>query len=94
MLAKYTIEYTIFPQHNKRVESHYTDDPVEAEDFLMCLLAGGARILVIKHEGVDLDEAQSDRMLRVAAERLVARKLGESLRLDAPAVKHRFGFAA
>lgn len=93
MLAKYTIQYTIFPQHNKRVESHYTDDPVEAEDFLMYLLAGGARILAIKHEGADFDQAQSDRMLRVAAGRLAARMLGESLQLDAPAVKHRFTFA-
>ncbi len=94
MIAKYTIEYTIFPQHNKRVENHHTDDPVEAEDFLMYLLAGGARISAIKHEGVNLEEAQSDRMLRVAAGRLAARLLGESLRLDSAAVKHRFGFAA
>jgi len=93
MIAKYTIEYVIFPEHNKRVESHHTDDPVAAEDFLMYLLANGSRICAIKHEGVDLDEAQSDRMLRVAAGRLAARMLGESLHLDAAAVKHRFGFA-
>jgi hypothetical protein len=94
MLAKYTIEYTLFPQHNKRVESHHTDDPVELEDFLMHLPAGGARIRAVKHEGIDLDETQSDRTLRVAAERLAARLLGESLRLDPAAVKHRFGLAA
>jgi hypothetical protein len=94
MIAKYTIEYTIFPQHNKRVESHHTDDPVEAEDFLMYLLANGTRICAIKHEGVDLEGAQSDRMVRVAASRLAARMLGESLQLDPAAVKHSFGFAA
>ena len=94
MIAKYTIEYTIFQQHNKRVESHHTDDPVEAEDFLMYLLANGTRIHAIKHEGVDLDGTQSDRMLRVAAGRLAARVLGESLHLDAAAVKHRFDFAS
>jgi len=94
MLAKYSIEYNLFPQHNKRTQIHRTDDPVEAEDFLMYLLAGGARVSNIKHDGTNLDETQSDRMLRVAAERLVARLLGESLQIDAPSVKHRFGFAA
>jgi hypothetical protein len=94
MLAKFAIDYTIFPQHNKRVETHHTDDPVEAEDFLMHLLASSARIHSIKHSGVDLDQVQTDRMLRVAGERLIARLLETSLHLDAAAIKHRFGFAA
>ncbi|MEI6537452.1 MAG: hypothetical protein WCN98_19060 [Verrucomicrobiaceae bacterium] len=94
MIAKFTIEYTIFPQHNARISSHHTDDPVEAEDYLMHLLAGGARILAIKHEGVKLDQTQSDQMLRVAAGRLAARMLTTSLGLDSSDVKHRFGFAA
>ena len=79
---------------NNAHSSHFTDDPVEAEDFLMYLLANGTRISAIKHEGVDLDGTQSDRMLRVAAGRLAARMLGESLHLDPAAVKHRFGFAS
>ena len=37
---------------------------------------------------------QSDRLLRVAAERLASRLLSRSLVLDSPTVKHRFGFAA
>lgn len=93
MLAKFTIEYIIQPEHNKRLDSHRTDDPVEAEDFLMSLLRIGARIHAIKHEGVELDESQTDRMLRIAAERLAAGLLARSLHLDAAAVKHRFGFA-
>ena len=94
MLSKFAIDYTIFPQHNKRVETHRTDDPVEAEDFLMHLLASGARIQSIKHEGVELDQTKSDKMIRLAAERLISRLLATSLHLDSAAVKHRFGFAA
>ncbi len=94
MLAKFTISYTIFPTHNHRVETHHTDDPVEVEDFLMHLLVSGARIGAIKHEGVELNQHQSDQMLRVAAERLASRLLANSLHLDQAAVKHRFGFAS
>ena len=94
MLAKFHIDYVIHPHHNKRVDTHRTDDPIEAEDFLMSLLASGARIHSIKHEGVELDPKQSDQMLRIAAERLATRVLCASLGLDSIAVKHRFGFAA
>lgn len=94
MLAKYDIEYIINPHHNKRVDTHRTDDPVEVEDFLISLLAGGARIQGIKHEGVELTQKESDQMLCVAAQRLASRVLCDSLGLDSAAVKHRFGFAA
>lgn len=94
MLAKYDIEYVIHSQHNQRVDTHRTDDPIEVEDFLMNLLAAGARIRAIKHEGIELDPSQSDRLLKVAAERLASRLLCCSLDLDSPTVKHRFGFAA
>lgn len=94
MLAKFNIEYVIHPRHNKRRDIHRTDDPVEAQDFLMKLLTAGARISAIKHEGIELDPPQADRMLRVAAERLASRLLGTSLNVDAAEVKHRFGFAA
>lgn len=92
MLAKYDIEYVLYPQHNRRVDTYRTDDPVAAEDFLMNLLAGGSRITAIKHEGVVMEQPQSDQMLRVAAGRLASLLLGASLGLDAAAVKHRFGF--
>lgn len=94
MIAKFEIEYVIHPQHNHRVDTHRTDDPVEAEDFLMNLLVVGAHINAIKHEGAELEAGQTDRMLRVAAERLASRLLGRSLDLDSVQVKHRFGFAA
>jgi hypothetical protein len=93
MLAKFDIEYVIHPQHSKRVDTHRTDDPVEAEDFLMSLLASGVRIGAIKHEGVELGREASDRMLSVAAQRLASRMLCSSLGVDSATVKHRFGFA-
>lgn len=94
MISKFDIEYIIQPHHNKRVDTHRTNDPVEAEDFLMGLLSLGAKIVSLKHEGIDLSEVQADQMLRVAAERLASRMLCSSLSLDSVAVKHRFGFAA
>ena len=94
MLAKYVIEYVIHPQHNKRVDIHRSDDPVEAEDFLMNLLAAGARIKSINHDGAQLDEKKADQMLCVAAQRLASRLICNALDLDSAEVKHRFGFAA
>lgn len=94
MLSKFAINYTVFPDHNKRVDTHHTDDPVEAEGFLMHLLASGSRIIEIKHDGVPMEAHPFDRMLRVAAERLAARLLSVSLHMDYVEVKHRFGFAS
>lgn len=94
MISKFSVEYIIHPQHNKRVDTHRTDDPVELEDFLMQILISGTRIVSIKHEGVECDQAQTSQMLRVAAERIASRLLGVSLGIDAAVVKHRFGFAA
>ena len=94
MLAKFDIDYITHPQHNKTVHTHRTDDPVAAEDFLISLLAIGARVAGIKHEGVELGPAEADRMLSIAAQRLASRLLATSLGLDTAAVKHRFGFAA
>jgi hypothetical protein len=94
MIAKYDIEYTVFPEHNARVSSHRTDDPVAAEEFLMHLLVSGARIHGIKHEGVVLEAVKQDRMLRAAAERLCTLLLSRAVHIDAAESKHRFGFAA
>ena len=94
MLPKFDISFVIHPEHNLRKDSHHTDDPVAAEDFLIGLLATGARIVSIKHDGIELDQPQSDRMLRVAADRLAAGVLCRALSIDAAQVKHRFGFAA
>jgi len=93
MLSKFTIEYAGFPHQDQGPHLHRTDDPVEAEDFLTRLLILDARILSIKHEGIDLAPHQFDRMLKVAAERLASQLLGKALGIDGAAVKHRFGFA-
>ncbi len=94
MLSKYAIEYIMLPQHNARVFTHFTDEPVEAEDFLMHLLIVRARIKEIRHDGAALVGHQLDRMLKIAAERIASALLRESLVLDADEVKYRFGLAA
>lgn len=91
MLKKFSIDYT--PKQNPRVFTHLTDDPVEAEEFLMHLLASSARIREIRHEGDVLSGHQFDKMVKVAAERVASMMLQESLGLDAPEIKSRFGFA-
>jgi hypothetical protein len=94
MLKKFALDYIILPQHNTRVSTHFTDDPIEAEEFLMHLLIAGARVQEIRHEGVVLSGHQFDRMLKIAAERIAATMLRASLRLGADEVKSRFGLAA
>jgi len=94
MIAKFAIHYIVFPEHNKREDVHYTDDPVAAETFLMHLLTGGARINSISHDGAPMEAHQFDRMLRVATDRLAAQMLSRSLDLDYVDVKHRFGFSS
>jgi hypothetical protein len=93
MLAKFAITYTVFPEHNKRVDTHYTDDPVEAELFLAKLIATKSRIHEIKHEGVDLETTAFDRMVRLAGERHLGRLIGAALKIDYVEVRHRFGLA-
>ena len=94
MLSKFSIDYVIFPQQNTVVRTHFTDDPIEAEEFLMSLLMIHARISAIRHDGALLTGHQFDRMLKIAAERIVSQLLAESLHVDADDVKTRFGFAA
>lgn len=94
MLNKYSIDYIPFPPHRGRTFTHFTDDPIEAEDFLMHLLALRARIVAIRHDSAEMSGPQFDRMLKVAAERVASALLHESLALDAAEIKDRFGFAA
>lgn len=94
MLNKFAIDYVILPSHQAVMRTHLTDDPIEAEEFLMHLLMGRARITEIRHSGSKLTPHQFDRMLKIAAERLVAGLLRETLQMDAEQVKDRFGFAA
>lgn len=94
MLAKFDIDYISLPQHNKTVHTHRTDDPMAAEDFLISLLAIGARVAAIKHEGIELGRVEADRMVSIAAQRLASQMVGISLGLDTAEVRHRFKFAA
>ena len=94
MLSKFTIEYGLVSHHVEKRSVHRSDDPVESEEFLMHLLALGARIHAIKHEGVDLPCAQFDQMLKIASGRLASERLERALGIDAAEVKHRFGFPA
>jgi hypothetical protein len=70
MLPKFSVDYIAMPKHNHRVFTHQTDDPVEAEGFLMHLLASSARIKEIRHDGKALSGPQFNQMLKVAAERI------------------------
>ncbi len=94
MLTKFAIDYTLLPQHNSRVSTHFTDDPVEAEDFLMHLLLSRARIKEIRHDGATVTSHQLDRLVKIAAERIMAAMLIDSLAINAYDVRSRFGFAA
>jgi hypothetical protein len=93
MHAKFAITYTVFPEHNKRVDTHYSDDPVETELFLSQLIATKCRIHELKHDGVDLEPNAFDRMVRLAGERLIGRLIGAALKIDYAEVRHRFGLA-
>jgi hypothetical protein len=94
MQTSFAIDYIVFPEHNSRVLTHRTDDPVAVEDFLMHLLATGARIREIRHDSLALGSHQFDQMLKVAAGRIAAQMLRKSLGLDSVKIKDRFGFAA
>ena len=94
MHNKFSIEYAASHRPNSCVRVHRTDDPIEAEDFLMQLLVSGARILTIRHEGIAMERSQFDRMVKIASERLASQLLGISLGLDQAEITHRFGFAA
>ncbi|MDB6134824.1 MAG: hypothetical protein JWM59_3067 [Verrucomicrobiales bacterium] len=93
MLSKFAIDYIPLPGINTTTATHRTDDPVEAEEFLMHLLNAGSKLLEIRHDGVKLSPHQSDMMLRVAAERNTSAVLQKFLGIDGVEVKHRFGFA-
>ena len=95
MLSKYALDYVVFPHHQRgRTFTHFTDDPIAAEDFLMHLLVARARITEIRHDGAPMTAHAFNRLLKVAAERIASALLRESLALDAAEIKDRFGFAA
>ena len=94
MLHKFTIDYARHPRSQEPAGTHRTNDPIEAEEYLMQLLQAHSRILSIKHEGVEIPQVQFDQMLRIASERLMAEMLCHALDIDTAEVRHRFAFAA
>ena len=67
MIPKYTIEFATNLKKHAHTGHHSTDDPVECEAILEDLLDRGFAIRAVKHEGVDLPQAQFDKMIRAAA---------------------------
>jgi uncharacterized protein YabE (DUF348 family) len=96
MLKKYTIEYSLQFRKHATAERHtfYTDDPLVCESFLQQLLERGMGIHVIRHDGVELAQADFDRMVKVAASTIAGRLVATSLNLKNDEVNHRFGFTA
>lgn len=47
MLNNFAIDLSAFPHRSSRSFTHLTDDPIEAEAFLMHLLAARVRITAI-----------------------------------------------
>ncbi len=94
MITKFTIEYSAHPHSGEPSGLHRTNDPIEAEEFLRRLLQARSRILSIKHEGVEMHQAQSDQMIKIAGERLLSEMIEHALDLDNVQVCHRFGLPA
>jgi hypothetical protein len=89
MQPKYKIEYAMINR-----EHHLANDPIEAEEFLSCLLQRGFRIFGILHQGVELPREEFDRMIKTAAGILTTRNLCRSLDIDSNEAHDRFGTPA
>lgn len=94
MIPKYTVEYSTNLRHGGLVNHYSTDDPVNCEEFLAELLDKGYGVRGIKHEGVGLEGAEFDRMVKEAASQLASQKICASLGIKAEEERFRFGFAA
>lgn len=94
MLAKYNVEYAA-PFRRGVLRSHYqTDDPVSCEEFLAELLERGFKIAEVQHEGIALSRHEFEKMVKAAANMLVARYICTSLEIKPEEERFRFGFAA
>lgn len=96
MLKKYSIEYSLqFRKHSPPEHHfHYTDDPVSCEEFVQELLEKGMGIHAIKHDGADLPRVDFDRIVKVAAAEIAARRICTSLNIKPDEERYRFGFAS
>ena len=94
MIPKYTVDYSIRLRKHAPSAHYSTDDPVACEELVADLLDRGFSIRAIKHEGVDLPQAEFDKMVRGAANLVASRKICDSLGLKPEEERFRFGFAA
>ena len=96
MLKKYSIEYSLrFRQHSPpQHHIFYTDDPLTCEGFVQELLEGGMGIHVIRHDGAELQRAEFDRIVKVAASAAAAKLICETQHIKPEEEHYRFGFAA
>ena len=96
MLKKYTVEYSLQFRKHSAPEHHqyFTDDPVACEEFVQELLLRGMGVHAIRHDGVDLDKADFDRVVKLAASEVASRLICASLNIKPEEERYRFGFAA
>lgn len=94
MLHKYTVEYTTKFKNHAHLNHFGTDDPVTCEEFIEDLLERGYGLRSIKHDGLELSQKDSDRMVKAAASMLASRRICASLGIKSEEEKYRFGFAA
>jgi hypothetical protein len=95
MLAKYKVDYAMpFNGHLTATHHQLTNDPVACEQFLAELIDRGFKIERISHEGVELPEAEADKMIKTAAGIMTRRHLCTALDIDTIEAHRRFGTAA
>lgn len=93
MIPKYIIEYSTQFRRTSQPSHYSTDDPVACDEFLEELLERGAKILAVKHEGVDLPKHEFDKLIKTAAGMMASRHICESLNINSEEEHYRFGFA-
>ena len=93
MIPKYQVEFQLGRGGAEGVANQFqTDDPVACEEFLRLLLERKVPIKAVKHEGLDLEGKQLDRMLKTAAGMMASSHLRASLGIDSEEERVRFGF--
>jgi hypothetical protein len=94
MIPKYTVEYSTNFRRQGHTNHYSTDDPVTCEEFIEHLLDEGYIVKAVKHEGLNLEQAAFDKIVRGAANQLASRKVCASLGIKPEEERFRFGFAA
>ena len=93
MLAKYNVEYSIQFKRHSPAYNYYTDDPVACIEFLLELFERKLQVRSIHHNGVDLPQADFDKMVKTAASMLASKAICFTLNIPPDEAHYRFGFA-